>query len=240
MIKIKTVTLTVMYCLGLGLLLTLGTWQISRGLQKDSVLSLVQPKLKEYPVLSELPADADPADLNYQQIRLSGHWDTTRLFLLDNRMNNGQLGYEIITPFRLAGGKTLLINRGWIAHHEAGNISPPGANTVSGTLYLPKKGYTIGNAIQPAALASDTWPKVSLYMDLETFAGALKQPISPLLLVLDENHTDSLIRIWKAVVILPERHYAYALQWYGLAIVYIIFGVIWYRRTDKPGRIKHA
>lgn len=238
MIKTKTVTLAILYCLGLGLLLTLGTWQISRGLQKDSVLSLVQPKLKEYPVLSELPAD--PADLNYQQARLAGQWDTTRLFLLENRMNKGQLGYEIITPFQLSGGQTLLINRGWIAQHEADNIPPPQNTTVSGTLYLPKKGYTIGSAIRSAELANDTWPKASLYMDFEAFADALKHPISPLLLVLDEKHTDSLTRIWKAVVILPERHYAYALQWYGLAIVFMIFGVIWYRRTDKPIRTKHA
>lgn len=238
MIKIKTAALAILYCLGLGLLLTLGTWQINRGLQKGDVVSLVQPKLKEYPVLSELPKNPD--DLNYQQSRVAGQWDTTRLFLLENRMNKGQLGYEIITPFQLASGQTLLINRGWIAQHQSDNIPPPENTTVSGTLYLPKKGYTIGDAIRPDELVNNTWPKVSLYMDLEVFADALKQPVSPLLLVLDENHADSLTRIWKAVVILPERHYAYALQWYGLAIVFIIFGVIWYRRTDKPSRIEHA
>nr|CAA6823445.1 MAG: Cytochrome oxidase biogenesis protein Surf1, facilitates heme A insertion [uncultured Thiotrichaceae bacterium] len=238
MIRTKTAVLAVIYCLGLLLLTTLGTWQINRGLHKDSVLSLVQPKFKEYPVLSELPANSSA--LNYQKARLTGSWNTAQVFRLDNRMNKGQLGYEIITPFQLGNGQIILVNRGWIAQHEADNYPLPQSDTISGTLYVPKKGYTIGESIQPTELSSEHWPKVSLYMDLEAFTAALKQPISPLLLVLDENHTDSLTRIWKAVVILPERHYAYALQWYGLAIVYIIFGVIWYRRTDKPIRIEQA
>jgi len=238
MVKTKTIVLAVIYCLGLLLLTTLGTWQINRGLHKSDVLSLVQPKLKEYPVLSELPDDSSA--LNYQEAHLSGNWNTTQVFRLDNRMNKGQLGYELITPFQLSGGQTILVNRGWVAQHEADKAPLPQSDTISGTLYLPKKGYTIGDSIQPAELNSEHWPKVSLYMDLEVFTEALKQPVSPLLLVLDENHTDSLKRIWKAVVILPERHYAYALQWYGLAIVYIIFGVIWYRHTDKSIRIEQA
>lgn len=230
MIKVKTAALAIVYGLGLVLLVALGSWQISRGLHKSDVLSLVQPKLKEYPVLSGLPADAEV--LNYQQVRLAGHWEKARGFLLDNRISKGQLGYEVITPFQLASGQTLLVNRGWVAQNAIEQVPPASSETVSGTLYLPKKGYTIGSSLQAGEQQSQTWPKVSLYIDLAAFSAALKQPVSPFLLVLDENHTDSLTRIWKAVVILPERHYAYALQWYGLAIVYIIFGVIWYRRSN--------
>lgn len=234
MVRVKTAVLATSYCLGLFLLLGLGTWQVNRGLHKDNVLSLVKNKHKDYPALTELPAN--PESLNYQQTTLQGRWNTQQFFLLDNRMHQGQLGYEVIMPFQLQNGQTLLVNRGWIANSRAADIPPPVADKLSGTLYLPKIGYTIGESIQRDQQTSESWPKTSLYMDLQAFSAALKQPLPPLIMVLDETHKDSLIRIWKPVVIAPERHYAYALQWYGLAIVFIIFGVIWYRRANPTIR----
>ncbi|MEZ5537880.1 MAG: SURF1 family protein [Thiolinea sp.] len=234
MVKVKTAVLATLYCLGLVLLLGLGTWQINRGLHKGNVLSLVGNKHKDYQVLTELPAN--PESLNYQKATLSGHWDTQHYFLLDNRINEGQLGYEIIMPFQLSNGQNILVNRGWIARNQAATLHIPTTEQLNGTLYLPKKGYTIGESIPAQQQADDSWPKVTLYMDLQTFSSVLKQPLSPLLLVLEQTHPDSLTQIWKPVVIAPERHYAYALQWYGLAIVFIIFGVIWYRRANPTNQ----
>lgn len=234
MIRVKTTILAILYCLGLMLLSGLGTWQINRGLSKDNVLSLVNNKHKDYPQLSELPENSSSA--NYQQATLAGQWYDKQFFLLDNRIYKGQAGYEVLTPFQLPDNQHLLINRGWIPRSQTDNIPLPESAELTGTLYLPKKGYTIGEAIHSDQLIDNIWPKTSLYMDPAAFSAALKQPLSPLILVLDETHPDSLIRIWKPVVIEPERHYAYALQWYGLAVVFIIFGVIWYRHANSTRR----
>lgn len=234
MVRVKAALLAILYCLGLLLLLGLGTWQVSRGLHKDNVLSLVKNKHKDYPVLTELPADHEA--LHYQKITVKGYWNTQHFFLLENRMHQSQLGYEVLVPVKLPNTQTLLVNRGWIANTQATQIPPPEETELTGTLYMPKIGYTIGESIQQDQLNTPLWPKNSLYMDLPAFSSALQQPLYPAILVLDENHKDSLTRIWKPVVIAPERHYAYALQWYGLAIVFIIFGVIWYRRSNSTIR----
>ncbi|WP_269748101.1 SURF1 family cytochrome oxidase biogenesis protein [Enterovibrio coralii] len=36
--------------------------------------------------------------------------------------------------------------------------------------------------------------------------------------------------VWDPVVMLPEKHYAYAAQWFGLALVVVIGFLVWWRR----------
>ncbi|MEZ5476159.1 MAG: SURF1 family protein [Thiolinea sp.] len=232
MLRVKTAVLIVAYCLALLVLLALGTWQIQRGLHKYDVLSLVNTELKEYQVLTKLPADWQTLD--YQKVGLLGDWQAEHTFLLDNRVYQGQVGYEVLTPFQLEGGEWLLVNRGWVPRQQAQQgLPPPTQREVAGRLYQPDKGYTIGDALSAEQLASQAWPKITLYWDQELLAAALGHTLLPAVLVLDEQHPDGFVRIWQPVVISPERHYAYALQWYGLAVVWIIFGVIWYRRMVK-------
>ncbi len=228
---IKTSILIIAYSLGLGLLLTLSGWQISRGLHKASILEAANAASAQYPTIAVSPKK--PAQFSYQTATLQGSWDKDRIILLANRIYQNQLGYEVIMPFQLSDGKLLLINRGWIAQGQETALPTLQDASPVGTLYQPKKGFTLGSAIQPEVINSKHWPKVSLYMDLTQFAQVLGQPVSPLIMVLDDDNSNSLIRIWKPVVIQPERHYAYALQWFGLAIAFIIFGIIWFRRLRQ-------
>ncbi|MEZ5449929.1 MAG: SURF1 family protein [Thiolinea sp.] len=225
--NVKKPVTVVLYCLGLCLLLGLGTWQLNRGLHKAAVVSLLTTELKEYQSLEEIPNDL--IKLDYSKATLSGEWLPEHFFLLDNRIYQGQPGYEVLTPFRLHRGQVLLVNRGWIS--QAGMATkqlPPldPALLPQGTLYLPKKGFTLGNAIQNA----QDWPVKTLYLDLPALSADLQQPLAPLVLVLDGADGNSLTRIWKAVVVTPERHYAYAAQWFGLALVFIVFGFIWRKK----------
>lgn len=235
---LKTSALIIAYVLGLGLLLTLGGWQIARGQHKAAVLESANAGTKDYHQISALPDN--PTQLSYQTATLRGNWLEERIILLANRIYQSQLGYEVIMPFRLGDGNLMLVNRGWVQQGQENNLpalqqeQPP-----KGTLYLPQKGFTLGQAIQTEEISSAQWPKVSLYIDLSQFSVALNETLSPLMLVLDAEHTNSLTRIWKPVVIQPERHYAYALQWFGLAIAFIIFGVIWFRRLRANGSLRY-
>ena len=224
MINLKKTVTVILYCLGLCLLLVLGTWQLNRGLHKAAILSLTATELKEYQPLEQIPTDL--IRLDYSQAIQDGEWLPEHFFLLDNRIYQGQAGYEVLTPFRLQGGELILVNRGWISQTAVADNKIPAldlSRQPQGTLYLPKKGFTLGKAIENA----QDWPVKTLYLDLPALGQALQQPLSPLVLVLDGDDTNSLTRIWKAVVVTPERHYAYSAQWYGLALVFIVFGFIW-------------
>lgn len=217
----KKVAIVIIFLLALTLLFSLGVWQTSRGLQKAEVLSKTVSEPQDYQTLDKIPTDYKALEYRYAQ--LQGEWVNSRTFLLDNRIYQRQQGFEVLTLFMLQSGQPLLINRGWIEKTSAENIPPSNSPLPSGTLYAPQKGYTIGDSITK----TDGWPKTSLYFDLEAFAAELNSELAPLVLVLDADDPDSLTRIWTPVVVKPERHYGYAVQWFGLTLVLLVFGFIW-------------
>ncbi|HPQ94637.1 MAG: SURF1 family protein [Thiothrix sp.] len=225
-----------LFGLALLILLSLGVWQTQRGLGKQHVLSLVGTEHKINDIRS-IPV-TDPLRLAYQPARLHGRWDSDHSFLLMNRMHTGQPGYEVLTPFRLAEGGTLMVNRGWLPEQKPDIPAPTGVP--QGTLYLPGKGFTLGPAILPQALAHPAWPLKSLYLDPDAFSHALNTVVSPLVLVLNADDPDSFTRIWSPVIMTPTRHFGYAVQWFALALVLLIFGIIWRRKgkhTKETERI---
>src|SRR6185312_11348887 len=50
----------------------------------------------------------------FQRVSVAGRYDAMYQFLLDNRINEGRAGYEVLTPLDLDDGRTVLVNRGWV------------------------------------------------------------------------------------------------------------------------------
>ncbi|RKP32395.1 SURF1-domain-containing protein [Metschnikowia bicuspidata] len=95
----------------------LGCWQVKRLQWKVDLIKKAEFQLAE-PPLPDLPADLDPAAIGHFQFRrfsCRGHFDYSQEIFLGPRIRNGEVGYLVITPFvRAAGGKPILIERGWI------------------------------------------------------------------------------------------------------------------------------
>ena len=215
----------VLYGCALTLLLSLGFWQLDRGQQKATLLTLADGKDKEPRLIDAAPTDWSALD--YQSATLKGEWLVEQSFLLDNRVHGREVGYELLTPFRLGDGSLVIINRGWISKQGVDTALTQASDRVSGTIYRPSKGYSIGEAISAGA----SWPKPSLSLDLPAFSQQLQATLQPVVLVVDEADVNSRVRIWQPVVVGPSRHYGYAVQWFGLSLVLIIFGVIWARKS---------
>ena len=222
----KVVTVMVYVC-SLALLLSLGFWQVERARQKETLLSLASSKDKEPQLIQQAPPDWNT--LNYQSVRLQGQWLPEQSFLLDNRVYEHQVGYELLTPLRLRDGSLVMVNRGWLPREGASAALARPSELATGVLYLPSRGFSIGDAIT----AGSEWPVVSLYLDLDAFSVRLQHALQPVVLVLDKADGNALIPIWKPVTFGPERHWGYAAQWFGLALVLMIFGVIWARKSRR-------
>ena len=252
----------VVFFLSLSLLLSLGGWQWRRGLEKAAIEKLLEAPRNQaaanhsaknqYTTIDRAPPNWP--DLAYRQVRLEGDWRADRPkgeFLLANRIHRGRLGYEVFSPFQLAGdGATLLVNRGWVERADASvtntlttpSTTPPTTDVpehagshveVGGQLYLPKKGFTLGRAYNEQPDASPAWPRVIQYFDAPALSAALGTALQPAALALDSNHPAAFVRIWQAYTMTATRHYAYAAQWWGLAITLIVFGIIWRRQSAR-------
>ena len=103
--------MTLLTLILLVLFVSLGRWQWHRGEAKQ-VLWDSYERNDVTPAL-DARVDFDSAE-RFTSVALTGHFESNRQFLLDNRSHAGQPGYEVLTPFVLESGRRILVNRGWI------------------------------------------------------------------------------------------------------------------------------
>ena len=230
----------VVFFLSLSLLLALGGWQCHRGFEKAAIEKLLERSANQYITVDRAPPNWSA--LAYRRVRLAGNWIDDKHFLLANRVHRGQVGHEVFSAFRLADDDSvMLINRGWVGRdfwneNSAIDVFQKNLNTerqnplaIRGQLYVPQRGFTLGAAYR----AQEGWPKVIQYLDVAEMETPLGIALQPAALALDSNHPAVFTSIWRAGAMSATRHFAYAAQWWGLALTLIVFGVIWRRQSIR-------
>ncbi len=210
------------YLLAMALLASLGFWQLDRAEQKRQLLLQQQAAMVNDALDLNLVETVDLDTLKYRPVKVVGHYDAEHQFLIDNQISEGKSGYFVLTPFIIDGGqRAVLVNRGWIALGEDRSRLPSLAvNTdrrqVSGRLNsFPSVGLKLRGAEIPTA----GWPSVVQLVDSGILSEKLGYRLHDFQVELDAGLADGYKRQWKtAVPIPPEKHLAYAVQWFGLAL----------------------
>ena len=201
------------------ILIYLGSWQVSRGLEKEVIVSQHYEN-KSLPVINEKEMDLTSADkLTYRTINLNGYFGAESYFL-DNRLYMQEAGYEVFTTFESSGEKTFLVNRGWISKEDfnyQGLAISDSELSIQGILSPFKRfGLSLANEI----LEQD-WPKYVQELDYAKAKSDLGQDLNNSVIQLSAGSIGALEPIWKPIELKPSRHYGYAVQWFGLALVLI-------------------
>jgi len=196
------------------LFVSLGLWQIDRAGQKNRTRALFA---SEAPYAGLAAAETLG---EYENFMAEGRYDNERQVLIDNAIENGRIGYFVLTPFRPAAGRRwLIVNRGWIPRPAAGErLEDIGlaANdrSVRGRIgRLPRIGARSG----PAFPEDGGWPKKGRYPTLDELAAALGEELYPFVMLLDPADEDGFLRAWEPGGSGPLMHYSYALQWFAMA-----------------------
>ena len=215
------------------LFLSLGVWQVQRADDKQQFLDLEAKRISDSVQLTiETPDNL--AQLRYKKASITGKFDTTKQFLLDNQIDTGKAGYFVFTPFKLLNSnKAILVNRGWIPLIEPRatlpNIDFQSENeaTLNGRINtFPSIGLKLDGANQP----TKTNPAVIGVIDTQVLATLTGYELFNFQLELDANSPNGFKREWAVAKIMqPEQHLGYALQWFGLAfaltIIFIKYGL---------------
>lgn len=215
----------------LVLLLRLGFWQLDRADVKRAHIAAQQEKMLLAPVaLTDLLATSD--EWRYRQVQLRGHYDVAHQFLVDNQIIGGKVGGFVLTPFMLTGNsKIVLVNRGWVAmsknRKQLPNIDftpPSGELVVNGMLnHFPRVGLVLAGADEP----SDSWPSVVQIINAAKIIQKLNQPIFDFQVQLLPDQPNGYIRNWQTNTRMPpEKHIAYAVQWFALALTLTLL-ILW-------------
>ena len=230
--------LTVFVVLLLPLLIRLGFWQLHRADEKRAILATYDARRHAPPVKLE---DLQGPPKRYQRISVNGRFLNDRAFLLDNRVYQGQPGFEVITPaVTAATGQVVFVDRGWIAGFEERSKLPaippvPGDQSVTGEVYTPDF-----ETVPADEWASAGWPKVIQSLDVKRMAAALNRRAFGEILRLPPESPWSFRQIWQPINMPPSRHIGYAVQWFCMAVVlaalYIATGFGWMRRGSRRNR----
>jgi cytochrome oxidase assembly protein ShyY1 len=216
--------MTLVTLLLLAVFVSLGRWQWQRGVDKQQAWDQFEhapaAEFSSHPAFDQAP--------RFSRVSFSARYEPEHQFLLDNRTHDGQPGYEVLTPALLNDGRRILVNRGWVRfsgyRDRLPDISMAGdlETTVSGRVdELPVAGLASGRA-PPAADAA--WPKVTSFPTHEQLEHALGQKISRRVVLLDPGVAGAgdFVRQWSPPGLAPDRHFSYAIQWWGFAAVLLV------------------
>lgn len=216
---------TVAAILAIALCVAAGNWQRSRMHAKEALRTQFDEAAAAPPVhAAELPSTGtDWAALRYRPVALEGVFDGRHQILLDNKVHAGRAGYDVIAPFKLADGRVLLVNRGWIpqgvSRADLPTAMPPtGSVALRGRINLPPRGYV---ELKPEVTPGAVWQ----HLDLTRFAAVSGLQLLPVLVeqAAPAARGDDLTRGWPTPDFGIDSHRIYMVQWLmfaGLAAIY--------------------
>jgi surfeit locus 1 family protein len=211
--------------------LALGFWQLDRAAEKKLLQNEYQDRMTHAPVglAPETPLE------RFTQVLLTGRYLEPSLFL-DNRTRDGKVGYEVLNVFELASGGYTVVNRGWIIAPKL-RSELPASETPSGVVEL--QGYTVEGSMDESFPIEvfDTGIRIqSLDFDLleERYDVSF---IGRWLVRLNQSDAPGAEKIgWPSQNFNPQKHYGYAVQWFGLAVALMLLGLFATRKIIRQDK----
>ncbi len=219
----------------IALLCSLGNWQLDRARQKRALHAGFTRQLAAPALELTLHGAESLPDQAWRAAVGAGHYGPPAL-LLDNRMRDGKVGYEVLSGFTLADGRRLLVNRGWLpappTRDQVPAVELPIADMIlRGRLApAPSTGIVLGDARQPEAAGADVWRLQ--HVDFAVLSAQFPPGFLPVLLYLDASEPAGYDRRWVLPAPDDGKHTAYAVQWFAMAATVAVIFLFYLRRRQ--------
>lgn len=218
-------------------LVKLGLWQNSRAEEKEQRLTHIEKLTTQNAIsLEEVMMMANKAN-NFQVINdfpvlIEGIFSQEHVFFLDNQTNKGRLGYRV---YQIASSNdySVLVNLGWVQGSLNRDYLPDikalhGEYRFKGNIRL----IELGILLQEQIFSEVTWPLRVQQIELDKFSSLIGHELLPFVVYLDKNEDIGFEKNWQPIVMPPEKHRAYAFQWFSLSLAWLLL-MLWARYGDK-------
>ena len=224
-----------------GGLIKLGLWQTARALEKEQRFERIsqyqtQDALSLADVLALQQANENINDI---PVFVDGMFNDEKVFLLDNQTHKGRLGYRVLQTL-VTKDNAVLVNLGWVEgfidRSKLPKITPvSGEHQIKGNIRLVEKGIVLTeeNFTHPQ------WPLRIQTIEIDKFSTIIGQKLLPFVVYLDTKESLGFEKNWRPIVMPPEKHRAYAFQWFSLALAWLILMIsasVWFAK-NKPKNI---
>ena len=228
---------TVIAVAGALLFVSLGLWQVRRLQERQAFNTRVEQRLEAPPVPMEqlLTGGADPEELSWRRVEVSGRWLPDEEVLLSPRSRDGRPGHHVLTPLQYAAGRAVVVDRGWVPL-EADEVPVDEAAPRSADVTLD--GVLVAGQ-QPGRFGVDVPEGRTTYLgvvDLDRLGEQVGPELAPVYLLAGVP-TGGELPLPPA---LPERgegsHLSYAVQWMLFAAVVVVGWPLLLRRRARELR----
>jgi len=216
------VTIALLY-----IMISLAFWQLDRAQFKDTLQQkIIARKNISATDVVELPASRESR--RYIPVKFTGEYDVQHSFLLDNITLNRHVGYNVFTPVKIDGFKTILVNRGFVSQGKTRDQlpmvdAPGGKITFSGLLdFSPSRTLLLAEDVQETS----RWPVVLQYIDLAEISDLLDDELYDMVLWLNPDEAGAYEYDLPVLNLNAAKNSGYAFQWFAmslaLSIIYIV------------------
>ncbi len=220
-----------------GTFVALGVWQLARNSHKHQLVAREKAAYaKPAPDITALPDGAASGT----RVAARGIFDGAHETVLRNQVGNGgNVGVDVLTPLRLADGRAVLVDRGWVSSSATSGLAtgpPPSGTAVVHGLYHPSSALGPGDTVTHLPDGRLAVPRVDIiaigrsarYRLLPGWIQA--QAISP-------PPGSSSPQLPQPPAPDPVNHMEYAIEWFGFALIGIIGWPIALRRLVRRQRV---
>ncbi len=192
---------------GLGVLLSLGMWQVQRLAWKQGVLAEIENRISAEPVAlpQQVSEDAD----KYLPVTISGDMEPGEIHVLVSVKQVGA-GYRIIQSFS-TDDRTILVDRGFVPTTAKLNERLIGPMEITGNLHWPDEidSYTPEPDIDDNIWFARDVPNLAIALGAEPVLLIARSVTDPYVTPLPVDTAG-----------IPNDHLQYAITWFGLALVW--------------------
>ena len=205
---------------GLGVLVSLGVWQMQRLAWKNDILAEIETRIAADPV--NLPAAMSEENDKYLPVTLTGELETGEIHVLVSVKQVGA-GYRIIQAFS-AENRTILVDRGFVPTSAKQAERLTGPMEITGNLHWPDE---IDSYTPEPDIDENIW----FARDVPSLAAALGT--EPVLLIARSQTDPGVTPLPVDTAGIPNDHLQYAITWFGLALVWAAMTgyFLWRNRT---------
>ena len=196
--------------------LSLGTWQVLRLCSKNNLISDLENNLKKNSINFNVNIDKEYTKVLFKKKDLK-----SKIFLYN--LNKGEIGFKVIVSYEVNSSLVVLVDKGWIRKDKI--------NLIKNTLFNDDiiEGYTKKIREKNLFTPNNNIKEDFVYsVEVDNLKKSLNKNIYPLLII-QTSKTNKNIVSNDYEISLSNNHLQYAITWYGLALVTIIF-FLYYRK----------
>jgi len=215
-----------------SLLVMLSVWQWQRALHKTEILERLEhwqsQGALDVAALTAIP----PEQVDGVSLRFPVRWLSPTVWLLDNRVYQGRVGYDVVVPVVAEGlQQPMVVNLGWVPapamRTQMPAINIPADFELNGVLRTRNKSLLLGQNIEQTS----EWPQRIQQLALDQlFASLPAQSSRDYSMfypgVVFQQESSPFVIHYRPVVMPPEKHRAYSLQWALLALAVIVIVLV--------------